>query len=140
MPSLNKVTLIGHLGRDPEIRKNKGGSSIANLTVATSENWKDKKTGDKQERTEWHHVVVFTEHTADFLEKYAKKGSLVYVEGQLQTRKWQDKDGSDRYSTEVVVSGYNGQVLLMDGKSGKSSAPSQQQYAPQTDLDDDMPF
>jgi single-strand DNA-binding protein len=116
--SVNKVILIGNLGADPEIRRTQDGRPIANLRVATSETWRDKATGERKERTEWHRVVIFNEGLCRIAEQYLKKGSKVYLEGQLQTRKWQDKDGQDRYSTEVVLQGFNSQLTMLDGARG----------------------
>lgn len=142
--SLNRVTLIGNLGADPEIR-NVGDGRVANMRIATSESWKDKNTGEKKERTEWHSIVVWNDGLVGVIEKYCRKGGKVYVEGELQTRKW-EKDGVDRYSTEVVLTGFNGKlVLLGDGGGGsrqsdpndnasRASGPSQR------DLDDEIPF
>lgn len=113
--SVNKVILIGNLGKDPEIRRTNDGRPIANLRVATSESWRDKATGEKREKTEWHSVVIFNENLCKVAEQYLRKGSKVYIEGQLQTRKWQGQDGQDRYSTEVVLQGFNGQLTMLDG-------------------------
>ena len=110
--SVNKVILIGNLGADPEIRRTQDGRPIANLRVATSESWRDKATGERKEKTEWHRVVIFNEGLCRIAEQYLKKGSKVYLEGQLQTRKWQDKDGQDKYSTEVVLQGFNSQLTM----------------------------
>ena len=115
--SVNKVILVGNLGADPEVRQTQDGRPIVNLRVATSESWKDKSSGERRERTEWHRVVIFNENLARVAEQYLKKGSKVYIEGQLQTRKWQDKDGQDRYSTEVVLQQYRGELTMLDGKS-----------------------
>ncbi|MDX2264811.1 MAG: single-stranded DNA-binding protein [Hyphomicrobiales bacterium] len=115
--SVNKVMLIGNLGADPEIRRTQDGRPIANLRIATTENWRDKATGEKREKTEWHSVVIFNESLCRVAEQYLKKGSKVYVEGQLQTRKWQDKEGQDRYSTEVVLQNYGGQLTMLDGRA-----------------------
>ena len=114
--SLNKVMLIGNLGADPEIRSFQNGGKVCNLRIATSENWKDRNTGERQERTEWHTVAIFSEGLVNVAENYLKKGSKVYIEGQLQTRKWQDQNGQDRYSTEVVLRGYNGTLTMLDGR------------------------
>jgi single-strand DNA-binding protein len=124
--SVNKVILIGNLGADPEIRRTQDGRPIANLRVATSETWRDKTTGERREKTEWHRVVIFNEGLCKIAEQYLKKGSKVYLEGSLQTRKWQDKDGQDRYSTEVVLQGFNSQLTMLDtrGGSGGSAADS----------------
>jgi single-strand DNA-binding protein len=116
--SVNKVILIGNLGADPEIRRTQDGRPIVNLRVATSENWRDKTTGERRERTEWHRVVIFNENLAKVAEQYLKKGAKVYVEGQLQTRKWQDQQGQDRYSTEVVLQGFSSQLTLLDRVGG----------------------
>lgn len=113
--SVNKVILIGNLGRDPEVRTMQNGNKVANLSLATSENWKDKNTGERKEKTEWHRVVIFG-NLADIAERYLKKGSKVYICGQLQTRKWQDKDGNDKYTTEVVLQGYGGELTMLDGR------------------------
>ncbi len=115
--SVNKVILVGNLGRDPEVRRLNSGSPVVNLRVATSENWRDKNTGERQERTEWHNVVIFNENLAKIAEQYLKKGSKVYVEGQLQTRKWQDQSGQDKYTTEVVLTRFRGELTLLDGRN-----------------------
>ncbi|MDX2144149.1 MAG: single-stranded DNA-binding protein [Rhodospirillaceae bacterium] len=115
--SVNKVILIGNLGKDPEVRTMQNGNKVANLSIATSESWRDKATGEKKEKTEWHRVVIFG-NLAEIAEKYLKKGSKVYVCGSLQTRKWQDKDGQDKYSTEVVLQGYGGELTMLDGRGG----------------------
>ena len=111
--SLNKVTLIGHLGADPEVRSFQSGDKVANLRLATSESWKDKQTGEKRERTEWHSVAIFGDGLVGIVERYTRKGSKIYLEGQLQTRKWQDQQGNDRYSTEIVLRPYAGTMLLL---------------------------
>ncbi len=116
--SVNKVILIGNLGKDPEIRRTQDGRPIANLSVATSENWRDKATGERKEKTEWHRVVIFNEGLCKIAEQYLKKGAKVYLEGQLQTRKWQDKDGNDKYSTEVVLQGFNSALTMLDSRGG----------------------
>src|SRR5690242_7001911 len=118
--SVNKVILVGNLGKDPEIRRTNDGRPIANLSVATSESWRDKNTGERKEKTEWHRVVIFSEGRAKVAEQYLKKGSKVYLEGALQTRKWQDKDGQDRYSTEVVLQGFNSSLQMLDKPGGGS--------------------
>jgi single-strand DNA-binding protein len=118
--SVNKVILIGNLGADPEIRRTQDGRPIANLRVATSENWRDKATGERREKTEWHRVVIFNEGLCKIAEQYLKKGSKVYLEGSLQTRKWQDQQGQDRYSTEVVLQGFNSQLTMLDRAGGGS--------------------
>ena len=155
---LNKVQLIGHLGKDPEIRRTQAGKPVATFRVATSETWKDKATGERKEQTEWHTVVVFNEALAGVAEKYLRKGSKLYVEGSLRTRKWTHQDGGDRYSTEIVLSGFNGDIRLLD--KAERQAPDEGNYGttrnredtrPSTggagaggrgdfDLDDDIPF
>lgn len=114
--SVNKVILVGNLGADPEVRNLPSGGKVVNLSVATSENWKDKNTGERREKTEWHRVVIFSEGLARVAESYLRKGSKVYLEGQLQTRKWQDQSGADKYSTEVVLQGFNSNLTLLDGR------------------------
>ena len=116
--SVNKVILVGNLGKDPEIRHTQDGRPIVNLSVATSETWKDKQSGERRERTEWHRVVIFNENLAKVAEQYLKKGAKVYLEGQLQTRKYTDKDGVEKYSTEVVLQQYRGELTMLDGRSG----------------------
>ncbi len=150
--SVNKVILIGNLGADPEIRQTQDGRPIANLRIATSESWKDRNTGERKERTEWHRVVIFSEGLARIAEQYLKKGSKVYIEGQLQTRKWQDRDGNDRYTTEIVLQGFNSTLTMLDGRSdnqgggysgaqGGSSSPSSNAPAFEGgNVDDDIPF
>lgn len=120
--SVNKVILVGNLGRDPEVRFAQDGSKIVSLSVATSEFWKDKTSGERKDKTEWHRVVVFNDRLADIAEKYLKKGSKVYLEGQLQTRKWTDQQGQERYSTEVVLSRYKGEMTLLDNKGEGGSS------------------
>src|SRR6185369_13904907 len=115
--SLNKVMLIGNLGRDPEVRTMQNGGKVANISIATSESWRDKATGEKKEKTEWHRVVIFG-NLADIAEKYLKKGSKVYVSGSLQTRKWTDQSGQEKYTTEVVLQGFGGELTMLDGKGG----------------------
>lgn len=117
--SVNKVILIGNLGADPEIRHTQDGRPIANLSIATSDSWRDKNTGERKEKTEWHRVVIFSEGLSKIVEQYLKKGSKVYIEGQLQTRKWQDQSGNDKYTTEVVISGFNGTLTMLDGRSSE---------------------
>ena len=114
--SVNKVTLIGNLGRDPEVRSTQDGMKIVNLSLATSDNWKDRNSGERRERTEWHRVVIFNENLARVAEQYLRKGSKIYVEGQLQTRKWTDQNGQDRYTTEVVLQRYRGELTMLDGR------------------------
>lgn len=115
--SVNKVILIGNLGRDPEVRSFPNGGKVCNLRIATSETWRDRTTGERKERTEWHSVAIFSEPLAKIAEQYLRKGSKVYIEGQLETRKWQDQSGADRYTTEVVLRPYRGEMTLLDGRS-----------------------
>ena len=162
--SVNKVILVGNLGADPEIRRTQDGRPIANLRVATSESWRDKNTGERKEKTEWHRVVIFNEGLCRVVEQYVKKGSKVYLEGQLQTRKWTDKDNIERYSTEVVLQSFNSTLTMLDGRSGGgagssddmssgmgggsdygSSAPRERKPAmagagKRDDMDDEIPF
>ena len=153
--SLNKVMLIGNLGADPEVKSFQNGGKVANLRVATSEQWKDKNSGERQERTEWHSVAIFSDGLISVCERFLRKGSKVYIEGQLATRKWQDQSGNDRYSTEIVLRGYGGTLTMLDGASGSQNAsqgnsgggwdaPQQAPVAGGTsnydDLDDDIPF
>ncbi|WP_037307235.1 single-stranded DNA-binding protein [Ruegeria halocynthiae] len=114
--SVNKVILVGNLGRDPEVRSFQNGGKVCNLRIATSENWKDRNTGERRERTEWHSVAIFNEGLVRVAEQYLRKGSKIYVEGQLQTRKWQDQSGQDRYSTEVVLQGFGSTLVMLDGR------------------------
>lgn len=153
MAGINKVILVGNLGNDPEIRYAPSGDAIANLSIATSESWKDKNTGEKKEKTEWHRVVLFGKK-AELAGEYLRKGSKVYLEGKLQTRKWTDKEGQDKYTTEVVLQNYGGEMQFLDSRSGgeySAPAPSQAQSAPAAsapakqpamadDFDDDIPF
>lgn len=120
--SVNKVILVGNLGRDPEVRTFQNGGKVCNLRIATSETWKDKQSGERKERTEWHSVAIFNEALAGVAERYLKKGSKVYIEGKLQTRKWQDQSGADRYTTEVVLQGFDGNLTMLDGPSGGGGA------------------
>ncbi|MGF1623009.1 MAG: single-stranded DNA-binding protein [Rhodomicrobiaceae bacterium] len=122
--SVNKVILVGNLGADPEIRRTQDGRPICNINVATSDSWRDKTTGERREKTEWHRVVIFSEGLCKVAEQYLRKGSKVYVEGQLQTRKWQDQSGADRYSTEVVLQGFGGTLHMLDGRGGGGGAES----------------
>lgn len=153
--SVNKVTLIGNLGRDPEVRFSPDGSKIVSIGLATSENWKDKTSGERREKTEWHRVVIFNEKLAEVAEKYLKKGSKIYVEGQLQTRKWTDPQGAEKYTTEVVLQRFRGELTMLDsrgGGSGDDSAsydqePSSASYgslggssSAAGSLNDDVPF
>jgi single-strand DNA-binding protein len=116
--SVNKVILVGNLGKDPEVRNTQDGSKIVNLTLATSETWNDRASGERKERTEWHRVVIFNDRVADVAERFLKKGAKIYVEGSLQTRKWTDQQGQERYTTEVVIGRFNGQLTMLDGRSG----------------------
>ena len=118
--SVNKVILVGNLGRDPEVRHTQDNKKIVNMSVATSETWKDRNTGERRERTEWHRVVIFSEGLANIAEQYLRKGSKVYIEGSLQTRKWQDQSGQDKYTTEVVLQGFNSTLTMLDGRDGGS--------------------
>src|SRR5258708_4313338 len=117
--SVNKVILVGNLGKDPEVRRMTSGDPVVNLSIATSESWRDKASGERKEKTEWHRVVIFNKNLADVAEKYLRKGAKVYVEGQLQTRKWTDKDGAEKYSTEVVLQNFRGELTMLDGRSGE---------------------
>jgi single-strand DNA-binding protein len=140
--SVNKVTLVGNLGADPEVRAMSNGTKIVNLKLATSESWRDKASGDRKEKTEWHRVVIFNEALAKVAEAYCRKGYKVYLEGSLQTRKWQDKDGGDRYSTEVVLQKFNGALVLLDSKGERTVNDKAAQYpvAADDDLSDSIPF
>jgi len=158
--SVNKVILVGNLGRDPEIRSTQDGMRIANLALATSESWRDRVSGERKERTEWHRVVIFNERLAEVAEKYLKKGSKVYVEGALQTRKWTDNSGQERYTTEVVLQRFRGELTMLDSARGAGGPPIEGGYdegfadeprssgpatpargrTPLNDLDDDIPF
>lgn len=146
--SVNKVILVGNLGRDPEVRQLQDGNPVVNLSLATSENWRDKATGERRERTEWHRVVIFNEHLADVAQKYLHKGSKIYIEGQLQTRKWTDQDGRDRYSTEVVLQRFRGELTMLDarGAGGGDYEQSDESEAAAlaggggADIDDEIPF
>jgi single-strand DNA-binding protein len=130
--SVNKVILVGNLGADPEIRRTQDGRPIANLRVATTDSWRDKSSGERREKTEWHRVVIFNEGLCKVAEQYLKKGAKVYIEGQLQTRKWQDQQGQERYSTEVVLQGFNSQLTMLDGRGGAAGM----QEGGQTDYGD----
>lgn len=123
--SLNKVMLIGNLGRDPEVRSFQNGGKVCNLRIATSETWKDRNTGERRERTEWHSVAVFSEGLVRVCEQFLRKGSKVYIEGQLQTRKWQDQSGQDRYSTEIVLQGFGSTLTMLDGRGGEGGGGGQ---------------
>lgn len=157
--SVNKVILVGNLGADPEIRRTQDGKPIANLRVATSESWRDRSSGERRERTEWHRVVIFNEGLCKIVEQYLRKGSKIYLEGQLQTRKWQDQAGVDKYSTEIVLQGFNSNLTMLDGRSessggggsgggggfGDSNQQSDRSSSSQEsnfsrDMDDEIPF
>lgn len=120
--SVNKVILVGNLGRDPEVRRMTSGEPIVNLSVATSESWRDKGTGERKEKTEWHRVVIFNENLAKVAEQYLRKGSKIYIEGQLATRKWTDKDGQEKYSTEIVLNRFRGELVLLDARGGEGAS------------------
>jgi single-strand DNA-binding protein len=147
--SVNKVILLGHLGRDPEIRSFQNGNKVCNLRLATSESWRDKQTGERKDRTEWHSVAIFNEPLVKIAEQYLRKGSKVYVEGQLETRKWQDQSGADKYTTEIVLRPFNGEIKLLDARredagtseTGQRSSGHQGEYSPApADMDDEIPF
>ena len=155
--SVNKVILVGNLGRDPEIRSTQDGTRVANLSVATSDTWRDRNTGERKERTEWHRVAIFNDRLVEIVEKYLKKGSKVYIEGALQTRKWTDNSGQERYTTEVVLQKFRGELTMLDGARGgeggfSSDAPAEEasrsssgtarggRQPPVQDLDDEIPF
>lgn len=142
--SVNKVIIIGNLGRDPEVRTFQNGNKVVNLRIATSENWKDRSTGERRERTEWHSVAIFNEPLGRIAEQYLRKGSTVYIEGQLETRKWQDQSGQDRYSTEVVLRPYAGNMTLLGSKSQNTDNDQGQSndmggYG-RADIDEEIPF
>jgi single-strand DNA-binding protein len=151
--SVNKVIIVGNLGKDPEIRRSQAGKPIANMTVATSENWRDKATGERKEKTEWHRVVIYNEALCGIAEQYLRKGSKVYIEGALQTRKWTDQQGVEKYSTEVVLQGFSGVLTMLDGKQQQQDGEPQQtrqRAAPKgrdpritsgpADMNDEIPF
>lgn len=138
--SVNKVILVGSLGADPEVRALSNGGKVVNLRVATSESWRDKNSGDRKEKTEWHRVVIFNENLAKVAEAYCRKGSKVYLEGSLATRKWQDKDGADRYSTEVNIGRFDGKLVLLDGAKGERVNDGARQGPAEPDLDSEIPF
>ncbi len=155
--SINKVILVGNLGAEPEVRATQDGREICNLRIATSESWKDRSTGERREKTEWHRVVIFNENLVKVAKSYLHKGSKVYIEGQLQTRKWTNKEGQEQYSTEVVLQGFNGNLTMLDGKSGggergasggdynqdagySSSPAPQRARVAEAELDDEIPF
>jgi len=145
--SLNKVMLIGRLGQDPEVRSTQDGRSLCTFSIATSESWNDKNTGEKREKTEWHRIVVFNEGLVNIIHQYVKKGSNVFIEGQLQTRKWEDKDGIEKYTTEVVLQGFNSTFKMLDGRNTNSIENNFDQNNSisdsgnfDADIDDDIPF
>src|SRR5271154_3650683 len=146
--SVNKVILVGNLGKDPETRRMQSGDPVVNLSIATSESWRDKSSGEKKEKTEWHRVVIFNKNLADIAEKYLRKGAKVYVEGSLQTRKWTDKDGAEKYSTEVVLQNFRGELTMLDtkgeGGGGGRSFGGVAGDAPasfdRSEMDDEIPF
>ena len=147
--SVNKVILVGNLGRDPEVRRLTSGDPVVNLSVATSESWRDKASGERKERTEWHRVVIFNENLAKIAEQYLRKGAKVYIEGQLQTRKYTDKDGAEKYSTEIVLQKYRGELTMLDGRgdSERSERPAMAGASEgggrsfeRAELDDEIPF
>ena len=138
--SVNKVILVGNVGKDPEIRRTQDGRPIANLSLATSETWRDKSTGERKEKTEWHRVVIFSEPLCKVVEQYVKKGSKLYIEGALQTRKWTDQSGAEKYSTEVVLQGFNGTLTMLDGASGGRGASAGMQEGGQADYGTDGGF
>ena len=147
MSSVNKVILVGSRGADPEVRSFPNGGKVVNLRIATSETWKDKNSGERKERTEWHQVAIFSEGIARVAEQYLRKGSKVYIEGKLETRKWQDQSGANRYSTEVVLRPFGGELVMLDGPKGEARSEPQRvdhnaigSRMDRPDLDDDLPF
>ncbi|HBB55026.1 MAG TPA: single-stranded DNA-binding protein [Hyphomonadaceae bacterium] len=154
--SINKVILVGNLGKDPEVRRMQSGDPVVNLRIATSETWRDKQSGEKREKTEWHSVVIFNDGLAKVAENYLRKGSKVYIEGQLQTRKWTDQSGQEKYTTEIVLQKYRGELTLLDarggGGGGEGPGMAEDRFGParsmssgpkedfSADLDDDIPF
>jgi single-strand DNA-binding protein len=144
--SVNKVILVGNLGRDPEVRRMPSGDAVVTLSLATSESWRDKASGERKEKTEWHRVVIFNRNLAEVAEKYLKKGAKVFVEGQLQTRKWTDKDGVEKYSTEVVLQNFRGELTMLDGRTGGGEgsfgggAREQPASFQRDEMDDEIPF
>lgn len=138
--SVNKCIILGNLGRDPETRSFSNGGKVCNLNIATSETWKDKASGERKERTEWHSVAIFNEALAGIAERYLRKGSKVYIEGQLETRKWQDQSGNERYTTEVVLRPYNGALTLLDKPSGSEGMQTRDTDTPHPAPDDEIPF
>jgi len=145
--SVNKVILVGNLGKDPEVRRMTSGEPVVNLSLATSESWRDKSSGERKEKTEWHRVVIFNKNLAEVAEKYLRKGAKVYVEGQLQTRKWTDKDGAEKYSTEVVLQNFRGELTMLDGRNGGAEGGGGGRGASESpasfqrdEMDDEIPF
>jgi single-strand DNA-binding protein len=146
--SVNKVILVGNLGKDPEVRRMQSGDPVVNLSLATSETWRDKSSGERKEKTEWHRVVIFNKNLAEVAEKYLRKGSKVYVEGSLQTRKWTDKDGAEKYSTEIVLQNFRGELTMLDSKGGEgggqgrvsSGAGEAPANFDRSEMDDEIPF
>ncbi len=148
--SVNKVILVGNLGKDPEVRMTQEGMKIVNLTLATSEQWKDKSTQERKERTEWHRVVIFNEHLADVADKYLRKGAKIYIEGQLQTRKWTDQEGKERYTTEVIIPRFRGELTMLDSRGQGADNETASFEAPKNsareepaslgEIDDEIPF
>lgn len=134
--SVNKVILVGNVGKDPEVRRMTSGDPVVTLSIATSETWKDKATLERKEKTEWHRVVIFNEHIAKVAEQYVKKGSKVYIEGSLQTRKWTDKDGAEKYSTEIIIQKFKGELVLLNKVEGDDTAPA----SAGNNFDDEIPF
>jgi single-strand DNA-binding protein len=145
--SVNKVILVGNLGKDPEVRRMTSGDPVVNLSVATSETWRDKSSGERKEKTEWHRVVIFNKNLAEVAEKYLRKGSKVYLEGSLQTRKWTDKDGQEKYSTEIVLQNFRGELVMLDTKGGEGGGSRERLGASEApasfqreEMDDEIPF
>lgn len=141
MSSVNKVILIGHLGRDPEIRSFQNGGRVCNLSVATTESWKDKTTGERKKKTEWHRVAVFNENLVGVAERYLKKGSKIYLEGQIETRKWTDQSGAEKFATEIVLRPYRGEIVMLDERKTETQSTAQSNDPVEIpDLNDDIPF
>lgn len=142
MSSVNKAILLGNLCADPEVRRFNNGGSVCNLRIATNESWKDKNTGEKKQRTEYHSVAIFSEGLVSVAERYLRKGSKCYLEGKIQTRKWQDKDGNDRWSTEIILQGFDAKLVLLDGRQDNTGNQNASQDGPAQsyELDDDVPF
>lgn len=144
MSSVNKVILVGNLGADPEVRRTQAGDPVVNMRIATSDSWRDKNSGERRERTEWHNVVIFNDNLAKVAEQYLKKGAKVYIEGQLQTRKWQDQTGNDRYTTEIVLQKYRGEIQMLDAPSGhrsdRTTYDEPDRGGSAAVLDDEIPF